>query len=810
MAQMTEDQLRAITDGEMRRAVGYWSGKLSQARQKAMQYYLCEAVGDLSPPEIDGRSSVVSPDVRNTIESMLPQLMVKFAGSEDVIEFVAKRPGDEGKAQQATDYINHIYHVVNNGEGITYTWMKDALLSKNGIIKVWWDDRFEEKAETYRGMDDVELAQLDEDDEITITESRSYPDEDDLEMRAKATEQLTAQLQQAKQAARQDPRAAQAAQQLQAQLDGLKAQPPKLLYDVTATRKSGGGKVCVENVPPEEFLISRKAKDIERAPFVGHRVLRTISELRSRGYKNVDRIGSDDSGQSLNAERFERLGYDDEFAYAANDGTDNLDESQRAVWVTECYVRVDFDGDGITELRKVVRAGGEVLENEVCDCAPFVSITPIPMPHKFFGLSEADLAMEGQRVNTSLLRALLDNCYLETNGRYFAVEGQVNLDDLLTSRPGGVVRVKAPTAVGRLDQGTGNNQVGMGMLEYMRGFVEDSTGWSRNSQGNDPDALSNPSTATQARIVTNKADMRLDLIARNFAEGFRDLFRLMLKLTSQYQDKEQVIKLRGEWVPVSPREWRNGFDCSINVGLGTGNKDQQVSHLMALIAQQQMGLQDGTAQAQNLYEARKELVKALGYKAADKYFTDPTKTPPPQQPNPDQIKAEAMLQGKQMDAQSARELKMLELEQGAQKFQADMQMRMQDIQLQHEAKMSEIRGSLELQATNDQRDAMREQARSQAQMQEKAQEQTYAVELASLKAEVDKYKADLDAQVKLTIAGQAAAPEVDMLPMQKAIEAMLEHMKAPAIIVRDKATGRALGVQKGDIFVSKQDSQGVM
>ena len=160
MAKMQEDQLRAITDGEMRAAVGYWSGKLAMQRQKAMMYYLGKATGDLSPPEVEGRSSVVSPDVRNTIESMMPQLMVKFAGGENVVEFQATKPGQEKMAEQATDYINHLYHVTNNGELISYSWMKDALLSKNGIVKVWWDDRSEETREEYKGLSEVELAMI--------------------------------------------------------------------------------------------------------------------------------------------------------------------------------------------------------------------------------------------------------------------------------------------------------------------------------------------------------------------------------------------------------------------------------------------------------------------------------------------------------------------------------------------------------------------------------------------------------------------------------------------------------------------------
>lgn len=689
MTKMTDDQLRAITDGEMRQAVGFWAGKLANQRVKAMAYYYGEAKFDLAPPEVDGRSSVVSPDVRNTIESMLPQLMVKFVGGDTMVEFEAQKPGDEQAAEQATDYINHLFYVRNKGEGIAYSWMKDALLSKNGIVKVWWDTRVEETREEYIGLSDIELAQLMDDEEIEVTEQSSYPDEDDAEQRQKAVEQLTQQLQQAMQAAQQDPRAAQAAQQLQQQIAGIQAQPPKLLFDVVCKRSKDAGKVCVENVPPEEFLISRKAKSIADAPFVGHRVARTASELKSMGYKNVDQLTSDDSVAAYNLERIERLQWDDEQAYINMEQVQTMDESQRLIWVTECYVRVDWDGDGIAELRRVVRAGNQILENEPCDIAPFVSITPIPLPHKFFGLSVADLAMEGQKVNTMLLRGVLDNTWLQINGRYFAVEGQVNLDDLLTSRPGGVVRMKGPGMAGRLDQGAGDSQLGMSMLEYMKGFQEDSTGWSRYNQGLDGDSLNH--TATGVNQITNRADMRLDLIARNFSEGFRDLFRLMLKLCSQYQQKEDIVKLRGQWVPVNPRDWRNGFETCVNVGLGTGSKDQQVSHLMAMLQQQQFGLQIGTANPKNVFEAQKELTKALGFKSGDKFFTDPAQNPPPQQPNPVQMQMQVEQQKAQLKAQTDMQSKQaeLQLERERMQMQAQVDQHRQEVEAQQQqAKMS--------------------------------------------------------------------------------------------------------------------------
>ena len=783
---MTEDELRAITDQEMRTAVGYWSGKLANQRQKAMMYYLGEADGDLSPPEVDGRSAVVSPDVRNTIESMLPQLMVKFAGGECPVEFMPQKPGDEPKAEQATDYIAHLYNVKNNGDAITYSWIKDALLSKNGIIKVWWDTRKDEAREEYSGLSDVELSQVMDDETVEVTEQNSYPDEEDAEQRQEAMQTLQQQAAQAMQQGNQ-----QAMQQIQAQMQHIGMQPPKVLYDITCRRAmNADGRVRVENVPPEEFLISRKAKSIADSPFVGHRVSRTMSELKSQGYKNLDNIGSDESSMSMNMERIERLGYDDEMAAINLDGGGSADESQRRLWVTECYMRVDFDGDGIAELRKVVRAGSVILENEIVDCAPFISITPVPMPHKYFGLSVADLAMTTQKTNTGLLRGVLDNTWLQINGRYFAVDNQVNLDDLLTSRPGGVVRIKAPGMVGRLDQAAGNSELGMSMLEFMKGFNEDSTGWTRYNSGSDGDTLNQ--TATGVNQITNRADMRLDLIARNFAEGFRELFRMMLKLTAQYTQKEQITQLRGQWVPVNPRDWRNGFETQVNVGIGTGSKDQIVGHIMALSQQQQFGLQVGTANPKNVYEAQKELTKAMGFRNPDKFFTDPAQAPPqPPQPNPDQIKAQTSMQIAQMQIQA-----------DDKKHQTESALRMQEIDAQGQAKMAEIRANLELQASNDQRDAAREQMRAEFEAQQKAQDAEIAQWKARLEAETKVLVAQIGAQMKAasTTSDGEAKPVSDAPDTGAALAAAMQgftqalsEMRQPRTIIRGP-DGRAQGI----------------
>jgi hypothetical protein len=769
MTQMTDDELKALTDGEMRQALGYYSGKLGAQRLKAMVYYLGEAKGDLSPSEVEGRSAVVSPDVRNVIESMLPQLMVKFCGGDEVVTFEAQKPGDEQAAEQATDYINHLFYARNDGERLAYVWMKDALLSKNGIIKAWWDERTEETREEYKALSDVELAQLMDDDEIEVTEQRASPDEDDAEQRQQAMQQMGQQLQQAMQAAQQNPQAAQAVQQIQQQMQQLQAQPPKQVFDVVCKRVKPGGKICIENVPPEEFLISRNAKNLETARFIGHRIQRTASELESLGYKNVDQISSDGSSVGMNMERIERLQFDDEMSYNSSDQMATADQSQRIIWVTECWIRCDYDGDGIAELRRVLRAGDRILENEIVDVVPFVSITPIPMPHKFFGLSVADLALEGQRIKTSILRGMLDNMYLQINGRYFAVDGQVNLDDLLASRPGGVVRIKQAGAAGRLDQGGGDAANAMGMMEYMSGYLEDSTGWTRYNQGSDGDSLNQ--TATGVNQITNRADMRLDLIARNFATGFRELFRLMLKLVSQQSSKEDIVKLRGQWVTVNPRDWRNGFETSINVGLGTGNKDQQVNHLLLLNQKQADGLAIGVASPENIFNGLSELTKAMGFKSSAKFFTDP-----------------AQQQGQRPDPAAAKQQAEAQIEQA--KLQGQMQIAQMQAQLKQKGDADAKQAEIGLERERMQMQAQVDTHRQQVEAQQKALEMQGAKEIDQAKfaaqMQLEQFKAQMQRETAIAVAKINAEAMIMRAQLQAsatpAVATPAQDMAADAVV----------------------------
>lgn len=582
MAKMDDSELLTIIEQEMAQSVGMAGSRVSEARRKAYQYYLGRAEGDLAPPEIDGRSSVVSTDVADTIEWMLPSLLKIFTAGDNVVEFEPQNANDEQSAKQATAYVNYVFYRQNPGFQILYTWFKDALLQKVGVVKSWWDEHIDVTTERYEQLNAVQLAMLMQDPSIEITSHQEL-------------------------------------------LGG--AEP---VYSVDVKRTSKVGKVTVENVPPDEFLIDRKARNIQEARFVGHRIKRTISQLHAAGYKNVDDITSDNLSANALMERVERTSQNDDLAFMPVQ-EESQDETQREVWLVECYMQVDYDGDGIAEWRKITKANTTILDNEQCDGPPFDAICPMPLPHQFFGLSVADLAMPVQQQKTAVVRAILDNMYLQVNGRTFAVEGQVNIDDLLTNRPGGVVRVKNPTAVGPMQQGMPDMAGAFNVLEWLETYKENRTGFTRYSQGSDANSLNK--TATGINIITNRADSRLELIARIFAEtGVSNLFRRILKLVSQHEDKQQIIRLNDSWVPMDPREWKTQFDMTVNVGLGTGNKDQQAMHLNNLIQLQMSLLQTGVAKPQNLYDAASRLQECLGFKSP--LFSEPPPPPPPGTPPP--------------------------------------------------------------------------------------------------------------------------------------------------------------------------------
>ena len=638
---ITEEELVTRIRGEITNSLGYMGDTISQQREQAMQYYYGLPFGN----EVDGRSQFVDTTVADTIEWIKPSLMRVFASGDEMVKFNPVGPEDVAMAAQATDYVNYVFTRDNPGWEILYSWFTDALLSKNGIVKVWWDEYEEEEREEYTALDEMELSYLITDDAIEVIEHTQY--EVDLE--------------------------------------------PK--HDIVIKRKKMGGRIRVENVPPSEFLIARESKDIQDSRFVCHRVLKTLSELREM-FPDEDLSpdelgGGDDDMMAFSAERLERFMYDKSAKYWEGWGDEGTgdEEGLRTYWLHESYIKTDWDGDGITELRKVCTVGTTVLENEAVDTAPFISLTPIKIPHKFFGLSVADLVMDLQLIKSTMLRTLLDNAYNQNFGRYAVLEGQANLDDLLTQRPGGVVRVKSPNAVTPLPTPP-LEPYSFQMLEYLDGVRESRAGVNKYSQGLNDNALTSHTTASAVNSVKTAAQSRVELIARNFAEtGVKDLMKSIYMLLQKNQDKERVIMLRNQWIPVRPDSWRDSFDCTVSVALGNGNKDQQMSHLVTMLQFAGDAMKGGLSivNQKNMYNMGAALIKNMGFQNVSDFLTNPDDVPPQPDPEQQMKEMEMQLKHKELEIKAADiQVKQQKIQQVAAADMVDAQLKVEELNLERQ------------------------------------------------------------------------------------------------------------------------------
>ena len=265
---MEERELLSQIKDEENASLGYHTGELASNREKALEYYLQFPLGN----EVEGESQVVDSSVRDTVEWMLPSLIRVFAASGRVVEFEPVGAEDVEAADQASDGVNHVFWKHNNGFLVIYQWFKDALIEKNGVVKYYYDDKETRVKETYEGLTDDQMTMLVQTEGIEVTAHDLYPDE----AMAQQYEQM----------------AMQAAQM------GQPVPPQPMLHDVEVEIVKNRGKVCIENIPPEEFLISPRHNSIsiEGCEFCEHRSHKTVSDLIQMGFDKdeVEAIGSDD------------------------------------------------------------------------------------------------------------------------------------------------------------------------------------------------------------------------------------------------------------------------------------------------------------------------------------------------------------------------------------------------------------------------------------------------------------------------------------------------------------------------------------
>jgi hypothetical protein len=624
---MDDTELQGIVSAELEDAVSYIDSDVSPTRARGTEYYRGDPFGN----EEDGRSQVVAMEVRDTVSAMLPSLMKVFFSSENVVEYVPRGPEDVAGAQQATDYANYIFSADNNGFMTTYALFKDSLVRKCGIAKYFWEENEEVKIEEYSGLDDQTVQILmQEGSEVKIVVS--YPDSSmPMEMMQPQVDPAT----------------------------GLPMQMPQpMLHDVQVKRNIKDGRIRIMAVPPEELLLDRRARSFDDAGIIAHRQMATVSDLIGMGY-DQDEIEENISSTDLDS--------NDEYlarqpmSTTIGSGT-SLNPMQQRVLYVEAYMRVDFDGDGVPELRKIccMGSGYTMVRNLPASYIPFVDFPCDPEPHTspLEAMSIFDITHDIQEIKSEIMRNTLDSLAQSIHPRTAVVEGQVNIDDVLNNETGAIIRMRAPGMVQPFSTPF-VGQAAFPMLDYMDQMREDRTGMSKAAMGLDPDALQSTTKAAVAATVS-ASNQRLELQARILAEGMKKLFKGILYLMTTHQDKPRMVRLRNEWIQIDPRGFDATMDVTVNIGLGNGDTNEKLAALNIIMQKQeqimaQFGPMNQIASLPMYIRTLQKAIELSGYKDASSYFnTLPKDFQMPQEPakpTPEEVLAQVQAQSIQADIQ---------------------------------------------------------------------------------------------------------------------------------------------------------------
>lgn len=742
---MDEDSLLRYLRAEQDAATNYRDAE-SNVRTSSLRAYLRRPYGT----EQEGRSQVVASDVFDAVESMLPDIMEPFISSDKAVVFDPVNQEDEEGAQQATNACNHVFYKQNNGFLVLYTACKDALMLRTGGVKWFWEVKRTPEWTTYKAVDEMQLAAF---------------------LMANPNAEVVSQ----------EPYEPTPEEQQQAMMQGL-PMTPKVTVRIKTVKERGV--VRIVPIPPDELEVSRRHNSVllNECPYVCHVAEKTLSDVREMGYK-VD-IADIKGARSEHTQ----AEYDYREQYRDWRHDNDQDESMVRGWLREEYVLVDFDGDGIAERRKIVRLGNKVLENVECSHVPIAAWTPYILQHRFEGISVADLVEDFQRIRTDIWRNQLDNLDLANNQETVVLTDsqgnpQADIDDLLNRRPGGILREKVQGAIRPYVERWQGIEAEP-MLNSLEQAKQSRTGFIPSVMGLDADALNK--TATQVSKEANQNKMRMKMMARIMAECLvAPAMRGIFKTLTDYCMEKLSFRLNGTFVAYDPQEWRDGYDMTINVGIGSGDQVQQ-SQMLQMMAQAQFALMQTPmarlVDPQNVYNLHARIIENAGFKNPGEFMTDPKNAPPAPPPPPD-----PKMQIEQMKLQADAQKFQASSQADIQKYQADLQRQMQVDQNRQEYEARQKQMEIEQQA---QLEALKEQYKERARIEQMA---------------FDKWKAELDANVKLAIADK---PTNEAAPIKQQMQEMAAYLSSPPKIIRD-ASGVTVGVEKGGrTYQIQRDDQG--
>lgn len=576
-----ESELASLVESAIKTSVGYYDSKLSTERKDVLDYFN----GSKPSPFHSGSSKYVSMDVYDAVESLRAVLLETFAAGNQIVRFAPQGEDDVQNAQVATDYCDYVVFRQNQGYNIFSTVMTDSLLARVGVVKTYWEDKVEEIEEEFSNLTDEELD--------AVYASDDYED-------------------------------------IEAEQDEITG-----LWSGEVTRIVNRGQVVIDPVPPEEFLITPQAKSIQDAQFVAHRTRKTLSELITEGYDKdlVEKISAnDDTELTMSPEvlaRFEQIGAD------RLNLNGEIQTQSREVIVYECYLYLDMEGTGKTKLYKITKAGSVVLDHERVDRKPFVSFTPLPIPHSFYGSNYAYKVIPTQNARTALVRGIIDHTMITNNPRMMVVKGALsNPKELIENRLGGIVNVSRPDGLLPLPQ-AGLNSFVFQTIQLLDDDKEEATGVSKLSQGLNKDAVSKQNSSAMVENLVSLSMQREKIVARNFAYQFlQELYLEVYRLVLANERQEKVVQLAGNFTRVYPSTWDERTDVTVEMKLGYGENEQEANKFLAY---HQMMSQDPAMASmyspQNKYNVIRSILDKNGVKNTNDFITPPEQIPPPQ-PDP--------------------------------------------------------------------------------------------------------------------------------------------------------------------------------
>lgn len=592
---LNESEIVKMVEDNIKTSVGYYDSDLSRERKKVTEYYNAT----LPKPAHDGNSKYVSQDVYDAVQSMSAALLETFSAGSRIIKFAPVGPEDVKLAEVCSSYTDHVLFRLNDGFSIFRDVIHDGLTSRVGVAKVFWQEMYEDVPEEFEAITADQLDMLLAEEGVELEDSTV----DDIG-----------------------------------------------LISGTILRQVDKSKVCIESIPPEEFIIEPQARDLQSVNFVAHRSRKTISELRQMGFAD-DKINNIGDHEDIDLEtdpevlaRHEDIGSDRGF------NAHGYQDQVRSVLVYEAYIMLDSEGTGTATLHRILKAGNTVLEMDEVKRRPFVAFAPLPKPHSFYGSNFAERICSTQNARTVLTRSILDHTMITNNPRYMVVRGALTSPRELTdNRVGGIVNVARPDGIAPMPQAPLNPFV-FQTLNQLKDNMEENTGVSSLSTGMNKDAVSQQNSAALIEQLATMSQQRQKIIARNFSSQFvKPLFLEIYKLVLENATAQEVFEVAGDYVDIDPTTWFER-DVSVELKLGYGEQDREAQKLMQL---HQMFATDPSVQPlysmENRYQLVKKMLEAQGILNVEDYLTPPDQLPPPE-PDP-QAEMQQQMQMKQMELQ---------------------------------------------------------------------------------------------------------------------------------------------------------------